>query len=222
MDRAAFVADVAARITALATAHPTRVAVDGVDGAGKTCFADELGAALTVLGRPVIRSSIDGFHRPRAARYERGSTSPEGYYLDSYDYPVLNAALLDPLGPNGSRSYRGAAYDWRLDAPVDAPLETADPDAILVLDGLFLHRPELHDRWDFSVFLRVDFTTSVPRMAGRDGSSPDPGDASNHRYVEGQKLYLADAEPERHATLVIDNTDLAHPFIVSASRPRQL
>jgi uridine kinase len=75
------------------------MAVDGVDGVGKTTFADRLGVAIERIGRPVIRSSIDGFHNPRELRYRRGRTSPEGFYLDSYDYAALRAHLLDPLGP---------------------------------------------------------------------------------------------------------------------------
>ena len=217
MTRAALLADLAARIDGLASPHPLRVAVDGVDGAGKTYFGDELGSALESLGRPVIRSSVDGFHRPRASRHARGRTSPEGYYLDSYDYDQLRSALLVPLGPGGSRSYRTAVFDHRTDLPVDAPVRHAPEDAVLVLDGLFLHRPELRPHWDFSVFLRVDFEESVARMGVRDGTSPDPADASNHRYVEGQRIYFADASPEQHATVVVDNNDLARPFALPRS-----
>lgn len=185
--------------------------MDGVDGAGKTCFGDEVGSALEAAGRPVIRSSVDGFHRPRADRWTRGRTSPEGYYRDSYDYDQLRSVLVDPLGPGGSRSYRTQVFDWRTDSTVAQAAETAPESAVLVLDGIFLHRPELRACWDFSVFLRVDFATSFARMAVRDGSPPDPQDAANRRYVEGQQLYLAEASPERHATVVIDNDDLAHP-----------
>lgn len=188
------------------------MAVDGVDGAGKTCFGDELGSALEAAGRPVIRSSVDGFHRPRADRWTRGRTSPEGYYRDSYDYDQLRSVLVEPLGPGGSRSYRTQVFDWRTDSTVAQAAETAPESAVLVLDGIFLHRPELRACWDFSVFLRVDFATSFARMAVRDGSPPDPRDAANRRYVKGQQLYLAEATPERHATVVIDNDDLAHPI----------
>ncbi len=49
-----------------------RVAIDGVDGAGKTTFADELAQALTAAGRVTIRATVDGFHHARAHRYRRG------------------------------------------------------------------------------------------------------------------------------------------------------
>jgi hypothetical protein len=49
-------------------------------------------------------------------------------------------------------------------------------------------------------------------MGVRDGTSPDPADASNHRYVEGQRIYFSAASPEEHATVVVDNNELARAF----------
>jgi uridine kinase len=101
----------AERITSLPASAPARVAVDGIDAAGKTTLAEELGAVLREQGRVVIRASVDSFHRLRAERYRRGPTSAEGYYLDSFDYPALRDALLLPLGSSGSRRYRRAVFD---------------------------------------------------------------------------------------------------------------
>jgi len=41
------------------------VATDGVDGSGKTTFADALALPISRRGRAVIRASVDGFHNPR-------------------------------------------------------------------------------------------------------------------------------------------------------------
>ena len=76
-----------------------RVAVDGPDGAGKTIFADELATAIRDSGRPAIRVSLDDFHNVRAVRYRRGQHSPDGCWLDSYNYDRFIAYVLDPLGP---------------------------------------------------------------------------------------------------------------------------
>src|ERR1700722_1509609 len=120
-----------------------RVAVDGVDGVGKTMFANELGCTVERIGRPVIRSSVDGFHNPREFRYRRGRTSPEGFYLDSYDYAALRTRLLDPLGHGGSGVYCAAAFDHMSDSQLMLQTRMALAGSVLILDGLFLHRQEL-------------------------------------------------------------------------------
>jgi len=179
------------------------VAVDGVDGAGKTTFCDELAAVLRGQGRAVVRASVDDFHHPRARRWRRGRTSPEGFFLDSFDYERFVDHLLTPFA--AGRPFRRASHDLETDEYVDAEAEVAPPSALLLVDGIFLHRDELVRHWDFSVFLSVDFAVSVGRMALRDGSPPDPDDPRNRRYVEGQRLYFAACDPVRRADLVIDH-----------------
>lgn len=220
--RAEILREVAARVLELPATRVARVAVDGVDGAGKTVFADELASVLAPSRRPIIRASVDDFHNPRACRYARGRASPEGFYLDSYDYAALRRCLLDPLGPGGSRAYRTVAFDHLTDRPVADKAHLAAPNAILVLDGIFLHRPELRDGWDLSIFLSVPFEVSIPRGAARGPGfgSPDPSAESNRRYVDGQRLYLDQAAPRDRADIVIDNTDLAAPKVVKIGQTR--
>jgi uridine kinase len=195
----------------------TRVAVDGVDGAGKTHFADELADRLRHEGVPVIRAGIDGFHRPALERYRRGRRSPEGFFLDSYDYATLRRVLLDPLSPGGNLRHRVAVFDVEADEPVDVPAAVADVGSILVVDGIFLHRDELVGEWDFSVFLRVSFAEATRRWHERDGVDVRTRSTADDRYVEGQRLYLATADPERRATVVVDNEDLSVPRVVKAA-----
>jgi uridine kinase len=214
-DRQALLLRIAEAILRVPAPFVTRVGIDGVDGAGKTMFGDELAGLLQASGRRMIRASVDSFHHPRALRYRQGRHSPEGFFQDSYDYAQLQAVLLDPLSPGGDGRYRTAAFDHRTDAPVVAPEEQAAPGAILVCDGIFLHRPELRSYWDVSVFLEVSVAVSVSRCAARDGSSPDPQDPSQRRYVAGQQIYLHTCAPQRHATFVVNNDVLDAPFVVS-------
>ena len=204
--------------------HPVRVAIDGVDAAGKTTLADELAPVIEDLGRPVIRASIDGFHNPAATRRRRGPLSSEGYFYDSFNYPALIEVLLRPLGPGGSLTFRRAVFDFRRDEAVDAVVERADPAAILLLDGVFLLRPELRGYFDFSVFLRVGFAITIERAEARDvhlfGSVEEVRRRYRERYVPGQHLYLNSAQPERWASMVIDNSDPGRPVVKrSASDP---
>jgi uridine kinase len=80
---------------------------------------------------------------------------------------------------------------------------------------MFLHRPELREYWDFSIFVDVDFEISIPRGAARGVGygSPNPDALSNRRYIEGQKLYFMECRPHEYASIVVDNNDLSSPKI---------
>ncbi|HEX8973374.1 uridine kinase [Oryzihumus sp.] len=215
--RDAVLAWVAERVEGLPTDRVRRVGVDGVDGAGKTVFADELAVVLSGRGVLVVRASVDGFHHPAQVRHRRGRHSPEGFFRDSYDYVRMREALLDPVAPGGSGLVRTAVNDVATDTPVELAPVALGPGDVLLVDGIFLHRPELRPCWDWSVFLQVDFAVSVPRGAARDGTDPDPAADSQQRYVQGQRLYLAECAPYRHASAVIDNADLAAPRVLRGS-----
>jgi uridine kinase len=207
LERAAVVTRIAEIVAAFELPHPVRVAIDGVDAAGKTTLADEL---APLVGRPVVRASVDGFHRPRV---ERGETA-EAYYADAFDYEALRRVLLEPLGPGGSRRYRAAVFELERDAPVAAEWRVAPPDAVLLCDGVFLHRPELDGCWDLTVFVAVELAVAVERAIARDGEAMRGRYRS--RYVPAQRGYLAEERPEERADVVLDNTDPARPRLLRA------
>jgi uridine kinase len=206
--RAEVLQRVAAAIARAERPHPVRVAIDGVDGAGKTTLADELAPLVERHGHPVIRASVDGFHRPRA---ERGHTAEE-YYASSFDYDALRAVLLEPLGPGGDRRYRPAVFDLARDEPLPEERLTAPSDAVLLCDGIFLHRPELEACWDATIFVAADLDTAVARALARDGGAAR--ERYRVRYAPGQRRYLAEARPQERADIVVDNTDPARPVLV--------
>jgi uridine kinase len=182
------------------------VAVDGRDGAGKTVFADALAEQLGVGHRAVFRASIDDFHQSRARRYARGTDSPEGFYRDSYDYPTFKRMLTEPFRTGWIGSFNLRAFDLKRDVPFQPVWSSGPEDAILVVDGIFLNRPELKGIWNYSIWLEVDRKIAAQRVLARDGVS---GNAK--RYSDGQKLYLKEAKPSEAATAIIDNNDFEHP-----------
>lgn len=205
-------------VVGLSVGHPTRVGIDGCDAAGKTMLADSLGHAVAEAGRMVIRASIDGFHNPASVRYRRGRESGEGYFLDSFNTDALTRLLLHPLGPGGSRSYRRTLFDFRSDSRVECNSQIAPIDAVLIFDGVFLHRDDLAGCWDFSIFLDVDFGTAIRRAEARDatlfGSRSAARQRHERRYVPGQRLYFATCNPRDRASVVIRNDDPEHPTVV--------
>ena len=187
----------------LPTLHPDRrirVAIDGVDGAGKTTLADALAPLVAARGRPVIRASVDDFHNPRSHRYARGRYSPDGFYLNSYDYDSFRRLLLEPLSPGGSGQYVAKRFDLDNDRPFDLESATgaagggADrrrhlpaPSRAAILLGPF-------DTSE-SRFRRL---AAARRRARRRASMRSiPTRRRHQRYVGGQKRYLAECDPEQ-------------------------
>jgi uridine kinase len=174
----------------MALGSGVKVGIDGVDGSGKTHFAAAL--AERIASRPVVVVHADDFLNPAVIRHARGRDSPEGFWLDTYDYSALRSTI------RVSRA-------------------TTPADAVIVVEGMFLHGDELVDHWDLSVFLDVPFAETARRMAARDGSLPDPDDPTMRRYVGGQRLYFDAVRPWERATFVVDNTDCDAPRIIEPS-----
>ena len=189
----------------------TLLAVDGVDGAGKSMFADALADRLGRGGHAVFRASIDGFHRPRAQRYARGPDSPEGFYLDSYDYDLFRRVLVEPFRMGGSTGFVTAAFDWSSDTQLQMDWKTGPPDATLIVDGIFLNRPELRGIWNYSIWLDVAVEHAGLPMVARDGIA-----GRGQRYDGGQRLYFAEANPRAVASAIVDNTEPDHPSRIFA------
>jgi uridine kinase len=205
------------RIVHIERPHPVRVAIDGVDAAGKTTLAEELVTPLQACGRPIIRASIDGFHHPARLRYQRGATSPEGYYQDSFNCQALIECLLAPLGRGGSRRYRSAVFDFRTDAAVQVTPCVAEAHAVLLFDGVFLLRPELRGYWDVTIFVDAAFAVTLGRAQQRDlalfGNVRDVTQRYEQRYIPGQRLYLEACCPKQRADLVVENNDPGQPVL---------
>ncbi|MEP6642205.1 MAG: uridine kinase [Gaiellales bacterium] len=221
--RARVVSHVAAIVCDGDPGHPTRVAIDGVTASGKSTFARELTAVVSQLGRPAIHLTMDGFHHHREHRYRRGRLSADGYYEDAYDFAALAELVLIPLGPGGDRRYRTRVIDLASDAEIgEAPVE-APADAVVVVDGSFLQRPELAGLWDHRIFIETDLAVARQRGTVRDarqlGGLAKAEHMYNVRYHAAARRYLAAVDPAARATLIVENTDLENPRVRTGVAP---
>jgi uridine kinase len=217
-DRLLVLDDLAARIGEVSLGRPMRIAIDGRTAAGKTTLSDELAARIGNRGRPVIRTSIDGFHRPKVERYAKGRYSAQGYYHDARDLPAVTHLLLIPLGPRGDGTYRTASFDLENDRPIEQEPRQAAADAVLIVDGTFLQRPELREHWDLTIFLKTSADTAERRAVGRDAAQFGGVDAAHKLYAERYRgafdLYEGLCAPEDIADVVLTNDDLDRPEIL--------
>lgn len=219
-ERAQAVTELLGLLQAVRAGERALLAIDGFDGAGKTHLARELVAAATSghgPTRPVFSVSIDGFHHPKARRVAAGEGA-EGFYRGSYRYDVFRRCVVDPV--RAGTPVTPSVWDVARDRPIEPDPVTLPHDAIVLVDGIFLQRPELADVWDATIWVDVPFSISVPRGNARfpGPHDADPEAASNQRYVGGQRLYLAEARPRESSTWIFENTDLARPKIRRGAR----
>ncbi|MGB5951286.1 MAG: hypothetical protein WBG57_02100 [Ornithinimicrobium sp.] len=164
-------------LSLIVSVHPGErsvVAIDGINAVSRRqVVAEVLALAAHVSGRNISAASTDDFRRagvqhPRAAR---------------------SADVMGNVGADrsGDAYYRrGFDYETFVDDVVK-PFRAGPGDAMLLIDGVFLHRPELVSRWDASVFVRGSEHGAYPFSA-----------------------YL-DQSPDLQATWVLDDTAPAAP-----------
>lgn len=132
------IGEVATRIARLGRGR-LRVAVDGLTAAGKTSFGHELAAALSGLGRPTMRASMDDFKHPwrhaRAHGYDR--VTGEGYYRNADDFDSARNLLLAPAGPDGTGEVVLCAHDPLTGEDHRDKTITAPPGTVLIVDSVF-------------------------------------------------------------------------------------
>jgi uridine kinase len=221
--RRAVISALADVVTSLRVGHPTRVAVEGRGAAGKTTLADELADAIRARGRECVRASIDDFHRPgHKWRSIRGEWTPHSYYEEGYDDTAFRDLLLWPLGPGGNRRCRTAIFDAFRDVWLPEVWQTPGDEAVVVVDGIFLRKPEFAGCWEYGIWLDVDFETMVARARRRDvawvGSETVVEERYRRHWIPTHELYERLTEAPARADAVVDNRDLEHPRLLRLSR----
>jgi len=115
------------------------------------------------------------------------------------------------LAPAPREVYYPHAFDF---ARFRAALGAVE--ATVVVDGLFLHHPDLRDLWSVSVFLRCDQRIAMERGIARDASWMEHArERYETRYVPEERRYLEEVDPESLADMVIENSDPERAFLVS-------
>jgi uridine kinase len=207
------------KIFAIQKKTPLIIAVDGADGAGKTFFSHHLKECLEEGGKEVIIIAIDNFHNPKSIRYKQGEDSPSDFYYDSYNYDGFIENVILPFQQQDGK-YVTKVFDLDQDKPVTEKPNEVPQNAVLIVEGIFLNRPELATLWDYSIYLEVSVETSLARNIKRSNAENDFEKMKEIerkfflRYRPGQQLYILQANPINKASIVIDNNDYLNPRII--------
>jgi uridine kinase len=164
------------------------VAVDGPDGSGTAEFGADLAELLGKRGHAAFHARIEDFQAPREQRYPSGSDPARGRYQDGYDYSAFRRVLIEPFQMAVATGFVLAFWDARRDQPIEPKWLTAPDDAVLVVSGVYLQRPELRGLFHYAIWLEV----------------PVEDDAD-------LKLYRKAVKAPEAANAIIDNRDPDHP-----------
>lgn len=203
-ERDAVLSEYAEEVLAVFPRGRILVGVDGVNGSGRTTFARDLAAALQARDVTAAACSLDDFHTAESGWADADART---YYAAAYDYAAFRRLVVEPYrrGDRIPLAHRPSGNGTILDPPVFAPAERA----VLVVEGPFLHRPELVGLWHTSALLQVPRADARQRAAERDGIPVD--DPHLEREFQAVELYYRAVDARKLANASFDMTDPAHP-----------
>jgi uridine kinase len=179
---------------------PTVIAIAGGSGSGKTWLADRLQA---VLGRKVLRISLDSFYRDRSQVAEAHRARINFDHPRAIDWERLERALGTLL--KGHRA-RIPIYDFKTHSRL-LRVQTAAPRPVILLEGLWpLRRRSIRRLVSFGIFLHCPAKVRLDRRVARDQASRGRTSASVRRQfrVCVEPMHRRFVEPqEKIADLVL-------------------
>jgi phosphoglycolate phosphatase-like HAD superfamily hydrolase/uridine kinase len=186
------------------------IGINGIDGAGKTKFADSLEKFLISRNYKTQAIHLDDFHNPRALRYA-GEDQVENYYNRSFNISLVIEKLLSPLRRKSAFSTRLTVLDLPADKYSIEKEYSFNHNTIVIFEGVFLFRKELSPYIDYKIFLDIPFEESLKRASVRD--SEDIINKYESKYLPAQARYLEEYPPHQVADMIIGNTDWEQPHI---------
>jgi len=174
----------------------TRIlAVDGLDGSGKSRFAALLAAACGANGVATTLLHVDDFKRDLDFAGLDADAEASLYYERYYDLAALDTALA-PFRPEAAVAGGGLA----------------------IIEGVFTLRVPTVAASAALVILTVSSDEARRRILERDRAKGRTDAEIHHRiahrYFPAQARYRAELDPDARAAAVVDNDDWRRPRIV--------
>ena len=191
----------------------TVIAIDGLDGSGKSTFARHLIATLEEAGETAVLFRVDDFRQPVAW------TTPEReadlYYDTYYDLAQCESCLRSFVA--GEDEVGIPIYDIVTETVTGTRRVDLRGATVAIVEGVFpLRIPQAAA----GVLIYLDASEAVirDRILARDlqksRTAEEIARRIDRRYVPSQHRYLREHRPRDRADIVIDNEDPSAPKTV--------
>lgn len=187
-------------------AAPYTVAIDGRSGAGKSTLAAAVAAALGPSpdsGPAVAVIEGDQFYAGgSAATWDRRPVAERAAAVIDWR---RQRAVLDDLRQRGRARWH--PFDWEADdwdsdeAPLRAEPVDTEARPVVILEGAYSARPELHDLLDLRVLLLAPPAVRAARLRQRDGDAYHADWAA--RWTAAEDHYFGAIMPPGRFDLVL-------------------
>ena len=182
------------------------VAVSGIDGSGKTYWAAKLADRLTQAGLQVAVIPLDLFLNPPEVRFSNDNRGKH-FYERGFDLQRAFAELITPLHQQRRIDITLPVRRLPQDELARQRFRYDGVDVIL-LEGNFLLKNTVRERFDYRVWVDCSFLTARQRVANRIPEGPvreqvlrDYEDV----YFVAQKQHLVIDEPKTAADCLLVN-----------------
>lgn len=179
---------------------PFIVAIDGLSGSGKTTMVEQ----LRDLSKDVVVFHIDDFIVERSKRYGTGESEAMEYYALQWDVDLLVKTLFKPLQERQTKLTL-PYYERDRDEVINRTVEIA-PNALVLIEGIFLLREEWRRYFDYIVYIDCPREVRYERALHRDtyiGDLAERLDKYTRRYWPGEAHYVKTINPKAKADHIV-------------------
>ena len=171
------------------------VGINGIDCSGKTTFAKSVSKYFTHHKIENDCLDIDNFNNPAIE-----SATYKAFVSGSWDEKDLNKYYK--LIINYSDAIR-AVSEYKKKYP------------LVILEGIFIYKPQLADLFDLKIYLDIDISLGRKRFAKRRSLKQDkrPFDIYDKIWMLSHIKYDSEVHPKQISDLVIDYNDESKPVL---------
>lgn len=178
----------------------TLIGIDGLGGSGKTMYAYKLQQQLE--GSVILH--LDDFVHKKEVRYNENYEKWYCYYHLQWRYDYLIQKLLLPLKSGLDVNETIEVYNRETDSYILREIEIPAGTTVIV-EGVFLQRPELRPYFEIVVYLELDQETRLKRITDRDiymGNKKEIALKYDQRYFPAEEKYIEQCNPLALADIV--------------------